>query len=330
MKTSMILCMMCLVLFPIVYLYPEVLTNFPDMGKPYELRIDGGYIYITDQYSVLVYDINTFKLEKRLGNKGEGPQEFKNYPKITFTSDRLILCDIYKIIIYSKDFKLIREINLHFKADRVIPIEDNFILRISKIIDNKEYTAFMLYNSNLEEIKDLVIEPPDPGVYEFLITPWTVCRSWDDKVFISRPKKGFYIEVFNKNGEKLYQIEKNVENIKSGEKHRKLYMDEILYFVGRRRFERARERGIFKKPMREFLPSIGNFWVLEDKIYVKTYDITETKQKYIIMDLKGNILKTVFLPKVYWEILTFSKNKFYYLEDREEEGWVLQALDLPR
>jgi hypothetical protein len=201
-------------------------------------------------------------------------------------------------------------------------------LKISKIIDKKEYTAFILYNSKLEEIKDLVIEPPDPGVYEFLITPWTVCRSWDDKAFISRPKKGFYIEVFNKNGEKLYQIEKNVEKIKSGEKHRNLYMEEILYFLGRRRFERARERGIFKKPMREFLPSIGNFWVLEDKIYVKTYDITETKQKYIIMDLKGNILKTVFLPKVYWEILTFSKNKFYYLEDREEEGWVLQAVDL--
>jgi len=42
------------------------------MGKPYELRIDGGYMYITDQYSVLVYDIKTFKLVKRLGNKGEG------------------------------------------------------------------------------------------------------------------------------------------------------------------------------------------------------------------------------------------------------------------
>jgi hypothetical protein len=107
MKTSMILCMMCLVLFPIVYLYPEVLTNFPDTGKPYELRIDSGYIYITDQYSVLVYDMKTFKLVKKLGDKGEGPQEFKAYPKITFTSDRLILCDIYKIIIYSKDFKLI-------------------------------------------------------------------------------------------------------------------------------------------------------------------------------------------------------------------------------
>ncbi len=323
----MILCMICLVLFSIPS-YPEILTSFPDMVRPIELRMDGGYFYISDQYSVLVYDIKTFKLVKRLGKKGEGPQEFKTYPKITFTNDRIILCDIYKIIIYSKDFKLIREINLHSSADRIIPIKENFVFKISKVIDNKEYTAFILYNSKLEETKDLVIEPPDPSVYEFLINPWTVCRSWDDKVFIAQPKKGFYIEVFNKNGEKLYQIEKNVEKIKSGEKHRQLYMDEILYFVGRRRFERARERGIFKKPMREFLPAINNFWVLNDRIYMKTYDITETKQKYIILDLKGNILKTVFLPKTYREILTFSKNKFYYLEDREEEGWVLQAVDL--
>jgi hypothetical protein len=320
--------MMCLVLFPIGYLYPEVITNFPDMGKPYELRMDGEYIYITDQYTVFVYDAKTVKLVKKLGNKGEGPEEFKSYPKITFTSDRLILNDLYKIIMYSKDFILIKEINLHSTSDRVIPIEDNFILKISKVIDKKEHTVFALYNNKLGKIKDLVIEPPDPGVYEFLITPWTVCRSWNDKVFIARPQKGFYIEVFNKNGEKLYRIEKNLENIKSGEKHRKLFMDEVLYFVGRRRFERARERGIYKKPMREFLPSIKNFWVLDDRIYVKTYDITDTKQKYIIMDLKGNIQKILFLPKAHREILTFSKNKFYYLEDTEEKGWVLHAVDL--
>jgi hypothetical protein len=327
MKTSMIVCLIGLVLFSIPS-YPEVLTSFPDIGKPYVLRIDGGYIYITDQYSVLVYDQKTFKLVKRLGKMGEGPQEFKSYPKITFTSDRLILCDVYKIIIYSKDFKLIREINLHFTADRVIPIEGNFILKISKDFNKKEHTVFALYNSKLEKIKDLVIEPPDPDDHEFLITPRTVCRSWNDKVYIAQPEKGFYIEVFNKKGEKLYQIEKNIEKIKSGEKHRKLVMDEVLYFLGRRRFERGRQRGAFDRPIKEYLPPFRNFWVLDDRIYMKTYDITETKEKYIIMDLKGNILMTVFLPKVFWENLTFNKNKFYYLEDNEEEGWVLQAVDL--
>ena len=102
----MICSLVCLVLFSITS-YPEVLTSFPDMLRPIELRMDGGYLYISDQYSVFVYDMKTLKLVKKLGNKGEGPQEFKTYPKITFTRDRLILCDIYKIVLYSKDFNLI-------------------------------------------------------------------------------------------------------------------------------------------------------------------------------------------------------------------------------
>nr|NIM77679.1 hypothetical protein [Candidatus Aminicenantes bacterium]NIN40885.1 hypothetical protein [Candidatus Aminicenantes bacterium] len=307
---------------------PEVLTNFSDMVKPNELRIDGEYVYISDQCSVFVYDMKNFKLVKKLGNKGEGPQEFRDSPKITIASDRLILNSIYKIIIYSEDFKLIKEMNLPLAVNGIIPCGDNFILEHSEVIDNNKYRLFAVYNSKIEKTKDLLTTPIDPGITKILIAPWTVCRCRDDKVFIAQPHKGFYIDVFNKNGVKLYQIEKNVGKIRSEEKHRNLYMEEMLFSLGRRIFERARQRGVFKRPMREFLPSIGNFWVLEDRIYVKTYDITDTKQKYIIMDLKGNILKTVFLPRAYKEILTFSKNKFYYLEDREEEGWVLQALDL--
>jgi hypothetical protein len=297
------------------------------MVKPIELRIDGGNIYITDQYSVFVYDLKTFKLVKKLGNKGEGPQEFRSFPSITFMSDRFILNDIYKIIIYSKDFKLIREANLHITAESVIPFGDNIILEHIQPSDTYKDRIFTLYNSKLEKIKLLLIDPMAPGTSKDLIFPWTFCRTWKDKLFIAQPQKGFYIDVFNKNGDKLYKIEKIVEKIKSGEKHRKLVMDEMLFSLGRRLFERAKDRDVFKKPMTEFLPPIKNFWVVDDKIYVKTYDITDTTEKYIIMDLKGNIIKTIFLPITFKEILTFNQNKFYYLEDRDEEGWVLNAVD---
>jgi len=77
------------------------------------------------------------------------------------------------------------------------------------------------------------------------------------------------------------------------------------------------------------MPAINNFWVLDNAIYVKTYDITETKEKYIIMDLKGNILKDVFLPKAPMELLTFANKAFYYLEDSEaEECWALSSVDI--
>ena len=120
-----------------------------------------------------------------------------------------------------------------------------------------------------------------------------------------------------------------MEKIKSGEKHKRMRLEEILYFIGRKRFERFRARGTFKKPLSKFIPCINNFWVIDDRIYVRTHDITDTEEKYIIMDLKGAILKTVFLPRTYREILTFNQNKFYYLKESEnDDGWTLHSVDL--
>jgi hypothetical protein len=108
MKKNMIFCVIVLcTLF--TRIYPEAVAAFPDMVKPTELRIDDNYIYIVDQYSILVFDINTFKPVKTLGQKGEGPQEFKTRPEIQITDNRLVLYDSYKIIIYSKNFKLIKD-----------------------------------------------------------------------------------------------------------------------------------------------------------------------------------------------------------------------------
>ena len=224
MTKIIIFCITCLALFP--QIYPGVLTTFPDMAKPIELRMDDRYIYISDQSSVLIYDSNTFKLVKKLGSKGEGPEEFRTNLRIAFTSSRLILFDAYKIVEYSRDFKFIKEMKLNFFTDRINPIEDHFVLTNSRIIDEKQHRVFALYNGKLEKIKGLVIEPKGPG--GLLIPPSSGSRSWNDKVYIAQPHKGFYIEVFNKYGKKLYHIEKKVGKIKSGEKHKQMRLEEIL------------------------------------------------------------------------------------------------------
>jgi hypothetical protein len=328
MKRSMIFCVIAIfVLF--ARIYPEVVTVFPDLVKPTELRIDDNYIYIVDQYSILVYDLTTFKPVKTLGQKGEGPQEFKIRPEIFITDNKLVLYDKYKILIYSKGFKLIRESNLLSYTDQIYPIEDHFILTTHQKIDNKEYRVFSLVNSNFEKLKDLAKYELDQDFSKYFINPWPRCYTWKNKAFITQPRNDLYFDVFGKDGEKLYQIEKDVDKVKSGEKHRRMYMDEMLYFLGRSIFERGKARGVYDKPVKEFLPVINRFWMLDDRIYVKTYDITDTTEKFYVLDLEGNIKKAVFLPKTYREILTFHKDKFYYLmESEEDETWTLYAVPL--
>lgn len=329
MKRSIIFCVLWVALLTAVY--PEVVATFPDMAKPLELRMDNGYVFISDQSSVFVYDEITYKLVRKLGKKGEGPEEFKTNVRIAFTADKLFVYDSKKVVVYSKDFKFVREMRLLAFSNRITPIGDNFVLEGTKALDGKKFYVFSLYNEKLEKIKDIVSIPEAPDQAKYFINPWPKCRSLGDKVFIAQPHKGFYIDVFDKNGEKLYQIEKEIKPVKAGDVHRKSYMEEIKYFVGRRLYERGKARGAFDRPLREFVPPITNIWVSGDRLYVKTYDITDTKEKYIILDMKGNILQPVFLPKAYLEIFTFNKNKFYYLMDSEDDdGWVLHAVQLEK
>lgn len=321
---------MCvLTLVVVTRLYPEIVANLPELEKPSEIRINNGCLFIADQQSVLVYDLKSFTQIKKLCKKGEGPGEFQRWPRIEFSRDKLVLSDNSKIILFSKNFEYLREIKLGTVSNRALPVGDSFVITDPRTIDNVQCLVFLLLDKNGRKIKDILVKPITAQYRKHFLTPIARARSWKDRVFFAQPDKGFYIDVFDKQGKKLYKIEKEVKQIKAEEKHRQLRLDEVLFAVGRSRFEQARKRGAFDRPLMEFVPAINNFWVTDDRIYVKTHDFTDTKEKYFIMDLEGNIQKTLYLPIVFKEILTFHNNTFYYLEDNEEEeSWVLHAVRL--
>lgn len=325
MKRMSILCV--LILTVVVQIYPEMLSILPDLVKPSWLRVDNRYIYVSDRHSVFIYDRASFGLVKKIGKRGEGPGEFKSYPKILFKGSQLVLADAFKLIEFSADLTLIKETNFRSFTDRIIPVEDNWVLKTARMIDKISYNEFALYDDKFKKLKVLAKPLVPKWESRTLIMPHTVARSWKGRIYIAQPEKGFYIEVFDNNGRRLFHIEKQIKKVKFEEKHRKLYEDGILLFVGRRLFDKSKARGVFKKPMGEFVPDINSFWVTDDRLYVKTFDITQTTEKYIIMDLKGITIKKTFLPKAYRELLAFHNNIFYYLEDNEIiESWELHAV----
>lgn len=91
MKKYIILCVLTLVVA--IRLYPKIVANLPDLEKPSEIRINNGYLFITDQQSVHVYDLESFTHVKKLCKKGEGPGEFQKSPRIEFTWEKLVLSD---------------------------------------------------------------------------------------------------------------------------------------------------------------------------------------------------------------------------------------------
>jgi len=328
MSRIIILCVLMIAF--VSQLFPKILTTFPDMVRPVELRVDDSFIYISDQHSVYVYHKNTLALAKRLGNRGEGPQEFKTRTRIGLSKDVLIVYDNRKIIEYSKDLEFLKEMSLPFTIDRLSQAGNNFLFTESKTVDGKESYCFSLYDNNKQFVKYLIIDYECFSTRKFLINPWPVARCWDNKIFISQPHKGFNIAVFNENGEKIYEIEKQLNKIKYEEKHKNYLFEKIRYFLGSKKVKRTMKRAR-NIPTPEFVPDIRNLSVTDNHIYVKTYDITDKTEKYIIIDLNGNIEKEVFLPIAFMETFTFNNNKFYYLKESDDDeniGWILQEVAL--
>jgi hypothetical protein len=133
---------------------------------------------------------------------------------------------------------------------------------------------------------------------------------YEKMIFISDNQKGFYIEVFNSKGEHLYTINKNEE------------IDRIP-IEGNEQY---------------FHPLLHHFQISDNKIYAITNKKIDNKNEIIILDLKGNILKRVFLPMLSkipgrrplrFDLFDADQGKLYELIKNDEIGkWVLYITEL--
>ena len=308
---------------------PKKIATFSEIGKAYRLLINKKHVFINDNNFLYAYSLDTFKLIKKLNKIGEGPGEFKNSPLVVFSNDKIILQSLGKIAILDKSFNYIQEIRT-FVMGQAVPIGKNFIIEgfVSNI---KEYKpSYIMVDKKFKKIKDIIFiskEYVDNKHVLFLFTQHHT-RVWRNKLFISQPYKGIYIDVFDKNGNYLYNIDKKVKKIKVEKKHIQLREDELLSIMGKKfgLYKRAKMK---EKNMQKYVPDMNDFWVIGDSIYVKTHDIKNETEKYIIMDLKGNIVKIVFLPIVIMDMFTFHDDKFYYLKDNgKNESWDLYSIQL--
>ena len=207
---------------------------------------------------------------------------------------------------------------------------ENFVFPQYEERDRKLIEIYSLFNKNIVKIKKLAEVPSDlSSEIKYLISPYTVIASWKNKLFIGQPQKGFFIEVFDEYGNKLYKIEGKCNKIRAGEKHRQREQEKYLIALGKKKYDFLKAKGFFEKPLPKYLPDIKDIRVEEDRIYVQTYDIRGDKDKYFVLDKMGNILSTHWLPKIYVKKFTFYNKRFYYLhENKNGEGWELHMIEL--
>lgn len=340
-----------LVVIMVYQLNGEQVYTLTEVLNPDQLAVSGDRFYILQGTTVFIYSLKKMTLIKQFGQKGEGPGEMQ---VITFISnaltafdDKLLVDAINKAIIFSNDGTLVKEIRKKGQVANVVPVGDGFVVTRLKFVEEKkkQCAVITLVDAEMNVSKELYSQPVGQQGKDVQVVPDVANMAvYEDKIFVERSTEGFVIQVFDKKGNALYDIRKDIPPLKVTEKKKEALLkefidDRLVQFQLKQRGETWDE---FKKNLNlhypDTLPHIRDMLVKDGKIYIRTYMTRDGKEKYHILDLKGKELKSVFLPKpMLASLITRIVNRpvrffdiandhFYYLvENEDEEEWELHV-----
>ncbi|MCP5053745.1 MAG: hypothetical protein GY940_41650 [bacterium] len=336
-----------LLLLPAVFsLYPADIIPLPGVFNPDSIALGENHIYITAFPTVYIYTLKDFKLIKQFGKKGEGPNEFNRFAVANAREDYLMLGDRNRVLFYTKAGDYIKEIKarsiLYWGA---VPLAKGFAGKSRVTEDHIQFENLNIYDSKLEKVNEVCR-------YRFFYQVQGGGKKCDamavrglqfqvhqDKVFFT-PGKDFIIDVFDQSGKKLHTIEHKYKKIKMTEADKSRYHDYFRTALPWKRMYQAQFKNEIYFP--DHLPAIRTFIAADKKLYILTYEVKEGKSKFVILNLKGKLLKEVWVPFDqgdewfhYSLFKTVSKaspnptftiknsNIYRLMENQEEESWEL-------
>jgi hypothetical protein len=344
--------LLLLLILLIGFLSAKKVGPLPEVMKPDNISINKDDLFVAEGSTVYVYSIRTMQLKKRFGKKGEGPGEIMsipNYPtRINGYPEYILVEGLNKIIFFTRKGKFIKEkrkptgttqmipIGNHFVAKRVVPSEDNRTIN----------GAIYLYDSNLKPLKTLysqkwVQQGAPPNVEIDMVGDFVHFRTCDGKIFIEESPLGFIIGVFDETGNKLYEIKKSFKPIKVTGAHKEQLITNLREDPWTKPQIRAlggweEVKKILDMQFPDYFPPIRSLDISDNRLLIQTFREKSGKDEYIIMDLKGNIQKTVYVPRraptplmarlMGVKLYAIEKDNLYYIkENEEEEEWELHV-----
>ena len=343
-----------LILFLLVssLIFPRLIGTLPQVMKPTMIVVKNNKLYIAEGAIFSVYSINDQKLLHKFGKKGEGPGELIEIPhvpnKISIVKGKIFVTGIGKAISFSKTGEFISEFKTTQSVFQLIPAGNNFIAKeFAQSKDGKvRYMTITLYNSNMKKLKELYRQPfvqqqGSPGIVLDMTMEFVSIVITEEKIFLEESPKGFLIEVFDLNGNKLYDIEKKYTKTPVTSKDReklenKLKNDPQVKQQANRVGGWGELKKFIKMNFSAYFPPIKGIEASGNRLYVRTYNMKDGKDEYIVMDLKGNVMKKVFIsssfePSINSQIAggrlsSIENGKLYYLlENEDDEEWELHV-----
>jgi hypothetical protein len=304
-----------------------------ELVYPDSIAVDQYQVYITEGTSIYIYDLENFKMKTKFGKRGEGPKEFMENrqtgnPPLTINvqTKNIIVNSLNKVSFFSKDGKFKNEQKVGAFSDGFIPLGKGFAAQTLTTEEGKRYWTLDIYDSNINKVKEVFkIKHHFQGLGKGfkVLQESRLYAAYDDKLFVAWVKD-FNIQVLDSLGEKLYSINYNYKKVPVTEEDRGKIIE---YFKIN---PRTKELYEIIKPIHfpGYYPAIGSMQINDGKIYAITFERSNGKFKCFIFDLKGKLLKEVYLGLKTMDIFAlypFSiyNGNIYQLVESEDETWEL-------
>jgi hypothetical protein len=341
--------------------YSAKVGTLPEVMKPDNISIYQDELYVVEGAKISVYSLDELKLLRQFGKKGEGPGELMVIPYIYYNrvavSKEFVLAESFnKLVFFTRDGTFKKEKMKGQETGRInqtLPVGKNFVVKKLRLGDDRiAYTVIAVHDPELKEIKELYrqkfVQQVQQGkqVQLEMVMDFVDFKVYDDKIYIEESPNGFVIEVFDSEGKKLDRIQKEYEKLEVTSAHRERILDRFKNDPSIK--AQSKQAGgwnelkkIIKTNFADTFPAIRSFGISGGKMYVQTFKVKDNKDEYVIMDLKGKILKRAYVQAfrnvpLTGELLSVKLNtvhngKLYYvMENEDEEEWELHVEELEK
>ncbi len=309
----------------------EVIATFPELLNPSGLVIEDDNMYITQDISIYIYSMKDFKLIKKFGKKGEGPQEFNRFAAITPMKDKLLINSLSKISYYTKDGEYINEIKTKGGFSFLYqPLGENYVGRGIGAKDNVRFVSVNLYDKDLNKIKTILEREDDTQIAKGsikILNSTLNYMTFNDKLYLISGSD-FEIKVYDKTPKEIMAIKKDdYKRRKFTEEDKQMIFDELQNDPNQKPYmDMIKKMAVFPKEW----PAIAGAFERDNIIYVSTFKaLNKTTYEFMIFDSEGKFVHSMFLPLRFQTSLRpyplSVKNGMVYqlIENEEEEEWEL-------
>lgn len=323
----------------------EKVIPFPELLNPRYLIVDSEQIIISDYPYIYLRSLDDHNLIKRIGREGMGPGEFHviqanmNLKErglvLSVSTDHIAANSTSRLSYFTRKGDFIREIKLPYGINaKFLSFGDN-LLGFLPLKDGKLSVA--LFDADLKKQKEIFncdywfnLQRQKQANFFDRASDTLLVSVYKDRIYLARGDAPlFAIHVFDFQGNKIFTLEHDSEIFTIPAS----FIDEIHEHF-KIKFQWSANYFIKNLNLPKHFPAIRNFSVQNDRIYVLTFKKESNANEVLIFDIRGSLLKKIFLPVRAMnpeQLFPFSfyKDRFYQLIFNEEtENWELHRSDV--